>query len=578
MKSLLRLTLAALWALPLSLQAQQAQADWSVLERPRTLAPRPTSGPISARDLQTRLYRFADDSMGGRLLGSPGNVKGTDYIAAELKRLGLEPGGEDGTFFQTLPLVSRTLDPATMVMAGGRHFAAWDDFAPRDQGPAQRAFDGKPVIWGGDVSRADARITPEQAAGKVVLLVASQDIQGNPHGVPNRGQVITAYRDAAALFIVARENLSAQDISDYQVPAEQVLFGGDQELPAYAYISAPMAAAMMGRPIAGLAAGTAGGTAQGAILWRNDPAPNPARNVIGILRGSDPTLRNEFVAVGAHNDHVGTGTPVAHDSMYVVNHLFRAQGADQAPPRVTGDSAARVNAILARVRQATGGKSARPDSIFNGADDDGSGSMAVLEIAEQFASGAARPKRSMLFIWHVGEEEGLYGSRWFTDHPTVSRDAIVAELNIDMIGRGMAADATGQTLAGDIIHGNPDYVQLIGSRRLSTSLGNLAEAVNASGEHGLKFDYALDANGHPQNIYCRSDHYMYARYGIPIIFFTTGGHADYHQVTDEPQYIDYPHYARVTSYVADLARNVADLSQRPVVDQPKPDPNGACQQ
>jgi hypothetical protein len=118
----------------------------------------------------------------------------------------------------------------------------------------------------------------------------------------------------------------------------------------------------------------------------------------------------------------------------------------------------------------------------------------------------------------------------------------------------------------------------VGSRRLSTELGDLAETVNRTGRHGLRFDYSMDANGHPQNIYCRSDHYEYARYGIPIIFFTTGGHADYHQVTDEPQYIDYGRMAQVAGLVADLARTVADLDHRVVVDRPKPDPNGRCVQ
>jgi len=94
----------------------------------------------------------------------------------------------------------------------------------------------------------------------------------------------------------------------------------------------------------------------------------------------------------------------------------------------------------------------------------------------------------------------------------------------------------------------------------------------------LQIDYALDADGHPQNIYCRSDHYMYARYGIPIAFFTTGGHRDYHQVTDEPEYLDFDQYRRVTQFIYDVAWRVADLDHKPVVDKPKPDPNGACKQ
>ncbi|MGI9090230.1 MAG: M28 family peptidase, partial [Gemmatimonadaceae bacterium] len=160
----------------------------------------------------------------------------------------------------------------------------------------------------------------------------------------------------------------------------------------------------------------------------------------------------------------------------------------------------------------------------------------------------------------------------------VPRDSIVAQLNIDMIGRGDAWDVTGVTKDGVPTSGNTDYVQLIGSRRLSTELGNMVESVNNTGKHNLKFDYSLDANGHPLNIYCRSDHYEYARYGIPITFFTTGGHSDYHQVTDEPEYIDYQHMARVANLVEDVAINVANLDHRIVVDQAKPDPHGSCRQ
>ena len=147
-----------------------------------------------------------------------------------------------------------------------------------------------------------------------------------------------------------------------------------------------------------------------------------------------------------------------------------------------------------------------------------------------------------------------------------------------MIGRGDKWDVTGDSKDGAALHGGPNYLQIVGSRRLSDELGDLIEKVNTEDHHGLHFDYAMDANGHPMNIYCRSDHYEYARYGIPIAFFTTGGHSDYHQVTDEPEYIDYQHMAAVVSLVDDVARHVANLDHRIVVDHPKPDPHGACQQ
>ena len=195
--------------------------------------------------------------------------------------------------------------------------------------------------------------------------------------------------------------------------------------------------------------------------------------------------------------------------------------------------------------------------------------MTALEVAEAFAKGKVKPKRSLLFVWHTGEEKGLLGSRYYVDNPTVPRDAIVAQINLDMVGRGAAADLPA---------GSENYLQLVGSRRLSTELGDLTETLNKAQNRPFTFDYAYDADAHPENIYCRSDHYNYARYGIPVVFMTTGTHGDYHQVTDEPQYIDYPHLARIGQFVFTVANHVAGLDHRPVVDKPKPDPAGACRQ
>jgi Zn-dependent M28 family amino/carboxypeptidase len=195
--------------------------------------------------------------------------------------------------------------------------------------------------------------------------------------------------------------------------------------------------------------------------------------------------------------------------------------------------------------------------------------MGLLEIAESVARGEVKPKRSLLFVWHSGEESGLQGSRWFTDHPTVPRDSIVVQINIDMIGRGDVSDLAG---------GGPAYLEVLGSRRLSSELGDLVEQVNTDGKYGFKFNYAYDANGHPDQYYCRSDHANYARYGIPIVFFSSGSHRDYHQVTDEAQYLDYGKYATVVRYVAALTSRVADLDHRLVVDKPKPDPEAPCKQ
>jgi Zn-dependent M28 family amino/carboxypeptidase len=207
--------------------------------------------------------------------------------------------------------------------------------------------------------------------------------------------------------------------------------------------------------------------------------------------------------------------------------------------------------------------------VNNGADDDGSGTVALLEIAQSFATSPMHPRRSLLFVSHTGEEKGLWGSEWFTDHPTVPRDSIVAQLNMDMVGRGKSTDIMGR---------GPNNIQLIGPRRLSTQLGDLIDSLNATRSPRMDVDASFDANGHPLNRYCRSDHYMYARYGIPITYFSLGYHTDYHQVTDEPQYIDYGHLARAAQFVHDVADAVASRPRRLVVDRPKPDPTGGCRQ
>ena len=194
----------------------------------------------------------------------------------------------------------------------------------------------------------------------------------------------------------------------------------------------------------------------------------------------------------------------------------------------------------------------------------------MIEIAEAMASGP-RPKRSVLFVWHTAEELGLLGAQYYAEHPTVPRDSIVAMVNIDMIGRGTADDIEG---------GRPGYLQVIGSRRISTQLGDLVESVNASrpATERMTFDYTYDANGHPAQYYCRSDHYHYARFGIPVVFLSSGGHRDYHMVTDEAQYIAYPSLRMVTQYIHDLAATLANRDQRPVVDKTVPSPDAPCRQ
>jgi peptidase M28-like protein len=553
------LLLLAAAALPAGAQAPRP-------EGPLKHAPRATTPAITAADAMTRVYVLADDSMMGREAGTRGNVLGTDYIAREARRLGLEPAGENGTFFQTIPLVRRDVDPASTLSVDGEALAMGRDYllVPSVEGiftfADRLTAANAPVVYGGMLGTT-AVITPEQAAGKLVVFAA-------PSFRFWTGAPLDRYHAAAGVAVATLDG-TPRAIIDYFTSAQMSLRKAPRadapKVPAAVLVTRAAAERLMGRPLAGLAPGAAGRTVSGSARIRESPTEHPARNVVAVLRGTDPRLRGTYVAIGSHNDHDGVAAQaLEHDSLRVFNRVLRPTGADQEPEAETPEAAARIRTELAALR---GQRPARRDSIYNGADDDASGVAGMLEIAEHLVQN--RPKRSVLFVWHTAEEKGLLGSEHFTGHPTVPRDSIVTMLNIDMIGRGAPGDLQG---------GGPDYLQLVGSRRLSTQLGDLVEEVNRRSGHGFRFDYTYDANGHPQNIYCRSDHYQYARWGIPVTFFTTGGHHDYHMLTDEPQYLDYDKLAKVSAFIADVARDVANRDARLVVDKPKPDPYGSCQQ
>jgi hypothetical protein len=232
-------------------------------------------------------------------------------------------------------------------------------------------------------------------------------------------------------------------------------------------------------------------------------APVPAYNIVGVVRGRDPAFAQSYVALGAHLDHIGVQSGVSGDS------------------------------------------------IANGADDDGSGSVALLAIARSLQTMAVRPRRSTLFVWHTAEELGLYGSAWFTSHPTVPIDSIVAQLNADMIGRN-----------------GPDSLYLVGPAAApngqSSVLGAIVDSVNASLPRPFTINREWDSPSHPEQIYYRSDHYNYARHGIPIVFFTSGLHPQYHRVTDEAPLIDFDKLARVATFLLESDIAVANRTTRPL--------------
>ena len=248
-----------------------------------------------------------------------------------------------------------------------------------------------------------------------------------------------------------------------------------------------------------LAAGGAKSGWTARIRTRAEVETESAPNTIGILEGSDPELSDEYVIFTAHMDHVGI-----------------EQDAD-----------------------------AGADSIYNGADDDGSGTVTIVELAEAFASLETRPRRSLVFMTVSGEERGLLGSQWYSEHPTVPLENTVANLNMDMIGRNWS-----------------DTIVAIGKEE--STLGSLVESIAAA--HPELDMAVIDDLWPEESFYTRSDHYNFARRGVPILFFFNGVHEDYHEVSDEIAKIDFEKMSRIGRLIFYTGLAIADAEEPPIWD------------
>ena len=555
--------LAALLLAPAALPAQAFWPD----EGPRTWAPRPTEAAITANDLRTRLYQFADDSMMGREAGTIGNIKATDYIAAEFRRLGLLPAGENGSYFQVVGYGPSGFDSTTLALSvAGRPVELRTGWFPLPTGMAGTEnpdFDGRnvAVVFGGRWGDTTTALDPAVIAGKAVVFLLPTE---NPGTFFQAGDPRAA---GARVVLIAGLEAAPANLATFALRVRPTLHGrATAGAPATAVISLPTASALFDTPLASLAPGAPGRAVTGHWKYDQRSTEHPVRNVLAILPGADPALRGQYVVIGAHNDHVGTAPrALDHDSLRAFNTVMRPQGANDrvSLDQVTPAQWAEINALIARARAT---RPAEPDSIFNGADDDGSGSMVLLEIAERMASGE-RPRRSVLFNSHAAEEKGLLGSRWWTWYPTAPLDSVVAAHNMDMVGKGRVSD---------VRFGGPRTVQMLGSRRVSAEFGDMIDSLNAVRDEPMVIDYSWDRTNR-LNRFCRSDQVNYIRAGIPTTYFSTGYSRDYHQLTDEPRYINYDQSARVARFVHDIALTVANRPERLALLPPEEqDPQARC--
>ena len=490
-------------ATPLAAQSRSRTASAAAVRR--------AVETITEADVRSRIALMSDDSMRGRGTPSPELDRTADWIAAEFQRLGLTPAGDSGSFIQRYRIQRSQVDSASFLMMMGhgatRRWTVGSDAAVGGPLPlSDSAFTAPAVLVVGtprDTARpfgaVDVRgaiVVQSVAALPRTRGAALQQLiaKGAQAGV--RGWVLLVNAPEAAFASQARSALRPQsavvgpeDAGRPRIPvlslrdssAMEVLHAAGEELAALRDTSAPSVRALSGVTV------TIGAS-------RRIVAELTAPNVVGILEGSDPRLRGEAVVFSAHMDHIGVGQPVDGDS------------------------------------------------IYNGADDDASGTAGVVELAEAFASLRPRPRRSLVFLAVSGEERGLWGSAFYAEHPAVPLAQTVADLNMDMIGRNWR-----------------DTVSVIGKEH--SSLGETANRVTR--RHPELNMRLVDDLWPGQNFYFRSDHIHFARRGVPILFFFNGTHPDYHRPSDSVDKIDAEKAARIVRMVFYVGLEVADAAQRP---------------
>ncbi len=497
---------------------------------------------ITQEQLHDYLSFIASDELEGRDTPSRGLNIAAKFIATHLSRWGYTPAGDQGSYFQKIILNRTKVKPAqTSVEVGGQKFMFGSDFITSGIGASVSApmvyvmngyvhkaknidsykgmdVAGKIMVVLGGLPKG---ITPVDFGGKIGVDYDSPSNYAKNHGALG----IISIPSVQAMNQWERTKTNAVERGSLSVPA----FKKADEKPAVPLItaSAKLIDAIFAGEKSGVQSMSKRESADSAAAFILSPAKQVSitvtvsvetlstQNIVAILEGTDKKLKDEYVAFGAHYDHIGIRNEPVNG-----------------------------------------------DSINNGADDDGSGTVGLMSMAEAFSKGP-KPKRSLLFVWHMGEEKGLWGSRYFVEHPTVPLANIIAQLNMDMIGR--SKPDTGE------VSKNEDYstaneVFSIGSNMMSTELGKLNEMNNAS-LYNMKLNFKFDDPSDPNRLFYRSDHYNYAKSGVPIVFFFDGIHEDYHRVSDEVSKIDFEKLMKVTKTVYGLGWRLSNLPKRPLVDK-----------
>ncbi len=441
---------------------------------------------ISVADLQDKIGVLAHDSMRGRETPSPELVETAEYVASVFRAAGLKPGLGD-SYIQWFPLsmvgpgANESQRLSVSGPSGTLTLTLGEEFAPI---PVAESASGS-----GALLRIASLDEISDATDRVLALAVNEN---NIRSVFTGFQYAVQGSGAAGALLVVESDDYYERLKSFFSSARMSL-GEFEGLPSpVMLVPASALPSALASAIVDGGAWPDGWSAEmeSTALIREESA----MNTIGWIEGSDPDLKREYVIFTAHMDHVGVGRAVDGDS------------------------------------------------IYNGADDDASGTAVVMELAEAFAKMQPAPRRSMVFMTVSGEEKGLLGSQWYSEHPIFPLEQTVANLNMDMVGRNWQ-----------------DTIAAIGKDE--SSLGPLVERVAA--EHPELDMVVIDDQWPNENFYFRSDHYNFARKGVPILFFFNGTHDDYHRPSDQPEKIEYDKTARLAKLLYYLGLQVANSDGRP---------------
>ncbi len=492
---------------------------------------------ISQKDLKNRLTVLASDNMEGRELGTEANRKAARYIAGELEKMGIRPYNNKNEYFQPIPFYASGWDNIKVKIDGEEFKFMKDYYAFMNLNGQMPEFTTQEIVflgYGIDDSKYSDYIKAD-VTNKVVVFYKGEPV--NTDGISQitgstdlsswSSSILRKLRTAKSKGVKAVLIVDDQLTKNLGNNRRRLMSRGlrlqkprgindESDYANHFYISTTMFKKLIGdkqkKIIKARNKMTQKGKSKPVILpvevtlsQKKTIVEKQHENILALIPGSDPELKDEIVIITAHYDHIGK----------------------------------------------------RGDVIFNGADDNGSGSVTLMDIAEAYhfaQKNGFGPRRSVLCMWVTGEEKGLLGSQYYTDNPIFPLKNTIANVNIDMVGR---VDEKHQN--------NPYYIYVIGADRLSSELHNINETANRKYSN-LELDYTYNAEDDPNRYYYRSDHYNFAKKNIPSIFYFSGTHEDYHQPGDTVDKINYEKMERVARHIFYTSWELANRDKRIEVD------------